>query len=171
MKKVSILLLISFLFLTAAASANGIKSDEDYTGKRWYSVTDTESSKFYDFNEHYKITTTFSTVYEKNSTTSLKEYVLEYQKDNLISIRPRITFQISGKTWEVFSQEESYVDNNGAVQCRWVLPASLLNALLSAKKDITVRFFYNTDDGDHSKDYTIPYRVVKSVQTMYLQKH
>ncbi|MBP2659535.1 MAG: hypothetical protein H6Q69_2567 [Firmicutes bacterium] len=41
---------------------------------------------------------------------------------------------------------------------------------METKKAIIVRFFYNTPDGDRVKDYTIPYKTIKLVQSMYLQK-
>jgi hypothetical protein len=41
---------------------------------------------------------------------------------------------------------------------------------METKKAILVRFFYNTPDGDRVKDYTIPYKTITLVQSMYLQK-
>jgi hypothetical protein len=172
MKKKCILI-IGFLFLfTSVAFATAIKSNEDYKGTRTYSVTDTESASIFNLSNHYQITTIFSSIYEKGSTSALENFTLQYDTSDydIISIRPMIKFTVDGKVWEITSSSSSTFTSDGIVQFNWSLPNALVQTLLETKKEVSVRFFYNTSEGDRFRDYTIPYRIITSVQEMYLQK-
>ncbi|HWR08041.1 hypothetical protein [Sporomusa sp.] len=171
MKRKSILLALTLLLFASVTFAATIKNYEEYTGRRTYTVTDTKSSSIFDLNRHYKITTTFSSIYEKGSNEAVKKLTLQYDsaEDAVISIRPAIKLIIDDQTWQVTSKSHSTVNSDGSTQFIWTLPTEVIKSLMETKKAITVKFFYSTPNGDCFKEYTIPYKIVATVQTMYLQ--
>lgn len=171
--KMKCILLIGFLFFFASvAFAATIESSEDYKGTRTYFVIDTESSSIFNFSNHYQLITIFSSVYEKGSTIALENFTLQYDTSqyDVISIRPMIKFNVNGKSWEITSASSGTFTSDGIAQFTWLLPGSLIQALLDTKKDVSVKFFYTTSEGERFRDYTIPYKIIASVQNMYLQK-
>jgi hypothetical protein len=171
MKNLYVLLIVYLLFSTAVATANSIKSDETYTGKRIFFVTDTESSGMFDFKERYKITTTFNIIYEKDKPAPLKNFIVQYHtnKYDIRSIRPVISFNIDGKTWQLSSSTATSKNNDEGAQITLSMPEPLVSAIMETKGDIAIRFFYKTTDGDNYKDYTISQKFVASVQRLYTQ--
>ncbi|WP_371377711.1 hypothetical protein [Sporomusa aerivorans] len=171
MKRKGILLALILLLFASVTFAANIKSYEEYTGRRTYTVTDTKSSSIFDLNNHYKITTIFSSVYEKGSNEAVKKLTLQYYtaEEAVIAIRPTIKLTIDDETWQLTATSRSTVNSDGSIQFIWILPVAVTKSLMDTKKAITVRFFYNTPNGDCFKDYTIPHKIIAVVQTMYLQ--
>jgi hypothetical protein len=172
MKKKCILLIGFLFFFASVAFAATIESSEDYKGTRTYFVVDTESSSIFSFSNRYQLTTIFSSIYKKGSITAVENFTLQYDTSqyDIISIRPLINFNISGKIWEITSASSGTFNSDGIAQFTWLFPDSLIQALLETKKDVSVKFFYNTSEGERFRDYTIPYKIIASVQNMYLQK-
>lgn len=172
MKKKCILLILFLVLFTSVAYASTIKSTEDYRGTRIYSIIDKDSSNIFNFSSPYQLTIIFSLIYERGSTIALKKFTLQYdtEKYDIISIRPMIILNIDSKTWEITSTSSSTVTSDGIHQFTWAFPDPLVQSLLDTKKDISVKFFYNTAEGDQFRDYIIPYKIIASVQNMYLQK-
>lgn len=171
MKKRCILLIGFLVLFHSIAFAAKIEKTEDYKGTRIYSVTDTDSSSAFNFSNHYQLTTIFSSVYGKNDTIGLKKITLQYYTDqyDIIAIRPMIKINIDGQMWDVTSTASSTVTSDGIPQFTWLFPDDLVRALLATNKAVSFKFFCNTTEGEHFREYTVPYRIVATVQKMYLQ--
>jgi hypothetical protein len=117
------------------------------------------------------IDTTFNLVFSDGDTIGSPNLILYYScydkaYASAYAIDPTIKMRIDDTiyTWD---SNSSSTRSNGSVSIVFGLPDNIYKPLINTKKDVAIRFTYHTLSGHYQKDYTIPFKTIKDVQTMY----
>lgn len=166
MKKL-LLFCLCMLLLQSVCFAKIGKQVDSFDGSYCYYVDDYYRAD----NGQIHIDTTFNLVFSDGDTVGAPNIILNYAcyDDDYsppYSIDQTIKMRIDDTifTWD---SPLSSTRSNSSVELVTGLPPTVFKALMSTKKDISIRFTYKALSGHYRKDYSIPYKTIQEVQEMY----
>lgn len=163
MKRI-LLVCLMVLLVQGVCLAKIEKQVDDFDASYAYYVNDyhQESSLTHPY---IRIRSTFNLVFDNDNTIGSTNLILSFKQDDVYSMDSTINMRIDNNiyTWSTDPSTRS----NDSVELVFDLPSNVYDAIMKTKKDIAVRFTYHSLTGHYKKDYIIPFKTIKDVQTMY----
>lgn len=160
MKKVLLLCLAALLLMQGVCLAKIQKQVDKFDGSYCYFVNHSLSDLEFSF-----LLSSFNVFFTPDNIYDGKTFEICFTKDNGYSIHDTIKLHIDDTiyTWKT----ESDSIRSAFVKRSFPIPSNVLDALMQTKKGIIVRFYFSALSGDYVKDFVIPYKRIKEIQTMF----
>lgn len=165
MRKILVFMFLLLITLQSTCLAKIEKGSDSFDGTYWYHVDYTYSPPILSL-ESYTIDSGFGISFAPDIPQGTNYYYLSFRQDSTYFIGNTIKMNIDNivYTWTTAANSSR---GNDFVTRTFPLPTNVYDAILKTTKPITVRFSYEDTSGSYSKDYVIPYKNIKDVQTMY----
>lgn len=161
MKRI-LLVCLMVLLVQGVCLAKIEKQVDDFDGSYAYYVDDYWSENY----DQIFINSTFNLVFDNEDTLGSPNFILSFEKEDVYSMDSTINMRIDNN---IYTWTTTYPStrSNDKVKLVFSVLSNVYDAIMKTKKDIAVRFTYHSLTGHYKKDYIIPFKTIKDVQTMY----
>lgn len=152
--------------LQQAIADNRIKNGQNKDGTKWFYVRDTWTAYHFLNKEH--MTADFWLITGPSTKYSRFNFSFSDDRAGSHTLKEAVTIRIDNKEWVLAQQMAPGATNfpTAMFNYSFLIPDSLLQALLTTSSDITVKWKHSWG-GWRDYDYTIPAKVVRDIQLMY----